>query len=278
MELYNKTSFGISRLITKSYSTSFSVATRMFHKEIREAIYSIYGFVRIADEIVDTFHGFDRKYLIDKFEKDYYEAMDLGISTNPVLESFQLTVKKYNIPDEHISAFLKSMKHDLEKSLYTNRSEIDEYVYGSADVVGLMCLKVFCNKQIGLYNELKTPAMKLGSAFQKVNFLRDLKNDTENLGRIYFPELAGTMLNEEIKKRIISDIEQDFSIAYSGIKRLPGRSKLAVLIAYYYYRRLLNKIKLTPANNILESRIRISNVQKIVLLVKASFAYKLKLI
>lgn len=278
MKKYHKLSFEISRKITHSYSTSFSMATRMFRREIREAIYSIYGFVRIADEIVDSFHEFNKHYLLEKFENDYYDAYRNNISTNPVLHSFQLTVKKYGISDAHIKAFLKSMKTDLQKADFTSKSEIDDYIYGSADVVGLMCLKVFCNGNDSLFKELEIPAMKLGSAFQKVNFLRDLKADMQELGRRYFPELVQHTLNDNIKLLLIQEIESDFKIAYSGIRRLPGRSKLAVLIAYYYYRRLLVKIKNTTATEILNKRIRVSNPRKIALLFKASVVYKLKLI
>ncbi|MFN8255981.1 MAG: phytoene/squalene synthase family protein [Bacteroidales bacterium] len=277
IKLYHKSAFKISRLITKSYSTSFSFATSLFEKEMREAIYSIYGFVRFADEIVDTFHGYDKNYLLDKFEKDYYEAFNHGISLNPILHSFQITVKKYNISDEHIRAFLNSMKFDLEKKEYTTKREADQYIYGSADVVGLMCLKVFCNGNEQLYASLVKPAMKLGSAFQKVNFLRDLKHDTQMLDRRYFPEVSAKSLDDESKDVIIRDIENDFRLAYQGIKQLPGRSKLAVLLAYYYYRILLNKIKCSPASKVMESRIRISNAQKMGLLLKAVFVYNLKM-
>jgi phytoene synthase len=278
MQLYDHTTFKTSQLITRSYSTSFSLATSWFDKNTRDAIYSIYGFVRFADEIVDTFHGFDKEYLLAKFEADYYDAIKQGISLNPILHSFQKTVKKYNIPDEHIQSFLTSMKHDLEKKDYENKSEIDNYIYGSADVVGLMCLKVFCNGNDALYKELEFPAMKLGSAFQKVNFLRDLKNDIENLDRRYFPQIDENTFNNDNKIALINDIEKDFEIAYSGIKRLPGRSKLSVLIAYYYYKNLLRKIKNTQANEILESRIHISNTRKIALLIGSILIYKLRLV
>lgn len=278
MKLYNKTSVSISRLVTKSYSTSFSIATSLFEKEMRDAIYSIYGFVRLADEIVDTFHEYDKKYLLEKFESDYYDAVKRGISLNPVLQAFQLTVKKYSISDEHIQAFLTSMKHDLVKNEYKNKTEADDYIYGSADVVGLMCLKVFCNGDDKLYQELELPARKLGSAFQKVNFLRDLKNDIEILNRLYFPELLHKRFDEKNKLVVIKDIENDFSSAFVGIKKLPKRSKLAVLIAYYYYFRLLKKIRKTEANRIFESRISVSNYSKMLLLLKAMFVYKLRLI
>ncbi len=278
MKLFNEISFKTSRLITNKYSTSFSLATRLFDSETREAIYSVYGFVRVADEIVDTFHGYDKAYLLEKFENDYYDAVSLGISTNPVLQSFQTTVKKYSIPHDYVRAFMQSMKADLDVSKYNTREQMNEYVYGSADVVGLMCLKVFCKEDDELFKLLEIPAMKLGSAFQKVNFLRDLKDDTENLGRNYFPELTYTELTENVKLLLIEDIENDFEIALQGIKMLPGRSKLAVLIAYYYYQNLLRKIKATPARTILNSRIRVSNARKIRTLIKASIYYKLDLV
>ncbi|HEX2935424.1 MAG TPA: phytoene/squalene synthase family protein [Bacteroidales bacterium] len=278
MKLFNDVSFKTSKLITNTYSTSFSLATRLFDSETREAIYNIYGFVRVADEIVDTFHGYDKAYLLEKFENDYYDAINLGISINPVLHSFQTTVKKYNIPYEYVRAFMQSMKADLDIDKYTTRAQMNEYVYGSADVVGLMCLKVFCKGNDDLFQQLKVSAMKLGSAFQKVNFLRDLKDDTENLGRNYFPELSYTALTESVKLLLIQDIENDFAVALRGIKMLPGRSKLAVLIAYYYYMNLLRKIKRTPAPSILKSRIRVSNAQKIGTLIKASISYKLDLV
>lgn len=278
MKQFNDISFKTSRLITNKYSTSFSLATRLFDSETREAIYSIYGFVRVADEIVDTFHGYDKAYLLEKFENDYYDAVNLGISTNPVLQSFQTTVKKYAIPHEYVRAFMQSMKADLDVSKYNTREQMNEYVYGSADVVGLMCLKVFCKEDDELFKLLEIPAMKLGSAFQKVNFLRDLKDDTENLGRNYFPELTYTELTESVKFLLIEDIENDFEIALQGIKMLPGRSKLAVLIAYYYYQNLLRKIKSTPARTILNSRIRVSNARKIKTLIKASIYYKLDMV
>lgn len=278
MQLYYKTTYNISKLITQSYSTSFSIATSLFEKEMRDAIYAIYGFVRFADEIVDTFHDYDKKYLLEKFESDYYDAVNQGISLNPILQSFQQTVKKYNIPDEYIQAFLTSMKYDLVKNDYSDKVEADIYIYGSADVVGLMCLKVFCNGDVNLYNELELSARKLGSAFQKVNFLRDLKNDIEVLDRRYFPEIQQQKFDEKSKLVVIQDIENDFSSAYVGIKKLPKRSKLAVLIAYYYYMSLLKKIKKTEADKIIESRISISNFKKMLLLLKAMFVYKLRLI
>jgi len=278
MILYNQTATAVSTLITKKYSTSFFWATCMFQKEIKNAITSIYGFVRFADEIVDTFHNYDKSYLLDKFEDDYYESIKQGISLNPVIHSFQITVKKYNIPNEYVQAFLISMRADLMKNEYNTKSELDSYIYGSADVVGLMCLKVFCNGDDKNFHELELPAMKLGSAFQKVNFLRDLKTDMELLDRSYFPEIEKGNFNEAIKKQVIRHICEDFDIAYNGIKRLPKDSKLAVLLAFYYYKNLLQKIERIPAAKILESRIRISDAKKVLLLFKAIVVTKLNIV
>ncbi len=276
--LFDNVSFKTSRLITNYYSTSFSLATSLFSKEMRQAIYGIYGFVRLADEIVDAFHAYDKKSLFEKFRNDYYDALKMGISTNPVLNAFQHVVKEYHISKEHVEAFLNSMEADLMRTEYNDENEIKGYIYGSADVVGLMCLKVFCNGNHELYNQLEQPAMKLGSAFQKVNFLRDLRYDTEKLGRQYFPELAHRKLDDETKLHLIENIEEEFSQAFNGIKMLPGRSKLAVLAAYYYYTGLLQKIKYTPANLIINTRIRISNSRKLFLLAKALVHYNLNMI
>jgi len=277
MKLFLKTSYNISQIITKNYSTSFYITISLLDNETKKAIFSIYGFVRFADEIVDTFHQFDKKKLLQQFENDYYNAIQQEISLNPVLNSFQKTVKKYNIDDKHVQAFLSSMKNDLLIKDYSTKNEVDSYIYGSADVVGLMCLKVFCNGNSALYNELEFSAQKLGSAFQKVNFLRDLKNDIENLDRNYFPNVKKSNFDEKNKREIINDIENDFKMALSGIKKLPNKSKLAVLIAYYYYKNLLKKIRKTPAEKIIKSRIRISNFIKIILLLKAIIKYKLNL-
>jgi 15-cis-phytoene synthase len=267
-QLYDEVSFLASRLVTRRYSTSFSIAVQTLAPEMREAIYSVYGFVRLADEIVDTFHKYDKKELLNKFEKDYYEAYQQGISLNPLLNSFQITVRKYQIPDDLIQAFLKSMKFDLSKSDYVNIKEFEEYVYGSADVVGLMCLKIFVNGDENLYNKMKYPAMRLGSAFQKVNFLRDLKNDVENLNRRYFPGIDLLALNKSTKKAIIDDIEKDFQASFQGIKLLPPGAGIGVYIAYSYYKRLLRKIKHTPAEKIISKRIRISDPLKFFLLIR----------
>jgi phytoene/squalene synthetase len=245
---------------------------------MRNAIYSIYGFVRFSDEIVDSFHDHNKKELLTKFENDYYAAIREGISLNPVLNSFQLVVKKYQIEDELIQAFLRSMKADLVKNGNYNHSEINEYIYGSAEVVGLMCLSVFLDGDKRLYSELKPPAMKLGSAFQKVNFLRDLKNDVEHLNRSYFPDFDKNSFNDSVKIIIIADIENDFSESLRGIKRLPKNSKLPVLIAYYYYLDLLHRIKNTRAENLIMTRIRVADYKKFLLLIKAYIAVKLNIV
>ncbi len=278
MKLYHKTAIETAALVTKNYSNSFYMSTLLFDKKTRDAIFGIYGFVRYADEIVDTFHGYDKEYLLLKFENDLNEAIAHEISLNPILDAFQLTINEYNIPYEYIDAFLKSMKMDLSKKVYSSQKETAEYIYGSANVVGLMCLKVFCHKNPDLFEQLLKPAEMLGSAFQKVNFLRDLKADTEGLNRFYFSNFEQQNFNEEIKAELIAEIEKEFDIAFKGLINLPGRSKLAVLTAYYYYRSLLRKIKKTEANSILKTRIRISNTHKLTLMAKAAIEYKLNLL
>lgn len=277
-QLFDDTSFVCSKIVTKKYSTSFSLAVKMLSPTIREGIYSIYAFVRLADEIVDSFHEYDKNELMNRFEADYYKALEMGISLNPILNSFQQTVKKFNITDDLVQAFLTSMKLDLNKTEYHTISEYHNYIYGSADVVGLMCLKVFVNGDSEKYESLKGPAMKLGSAFQKVNFLRDLKDDVEILNRSYFPGVNFKMLDLKSKQSIIEDIESDFAEAYNGIKLLPIEAKFGVYTAYVYYKRLLNKLKATPSKAILNSRIRVSNPVKISLLAKSFVVYKLNLL
>ena len=278
MELFHQTSYKISAIVTKSYSNSFYLSTILLDNSTKEAIHGIYGFVRYADEIVDTFHEYDKMYLIEKFEADMKEAIQHKISLNPILDAFQLAVNEYNIPYEYIDAFMKSMKMDLTKKQYLTKDETDEYIYGSANVVGLMCLKIFCHKNDKLFNELVKPAEMLGSAFQKVNFLRDLKADTEGLDRTYFSNFDKTHFDENAKKELIREIEAEFDIAFEGLRRLPGRSKLAVLTAYNYYRTLLLKIKRTEASAILKKRIRISNTRKMTLMAKAAIEYKFKIV
>jgi phytoene/squalene synthetase len=278
-ELFDDVSNGCSKMVTKKYSTSFSMAVNMLSPKIRADIYNIYGFVRFADEIVDTFHDYDKAQLMRHFEQDYYFAKEQKISLNPILHSFQQTVHKYNIPDEMVQAFLKSMKADLHKTEYNTKEEYDEYIYGSADVVGLMCLKVFVNGDEKLYLELKDAAMRLGSAFQKVNFLRDLKDDFELLNRSYFPNIDLGKLDAASKQLIIDEIEEDFEYAYTnGILKLPVEAKFGVYMAYRYYRRLLKKLKNLPSEKIMDTRIRISNPMKINLLARSYVKYKLNII
>ncbi len=272
---YRVLSFEMSRKVTRHYSTSFYFATQLFPPTIREAIHGIYGFVRLADEIVDSFHTQDQRALLDRFEADYDFALEQGVSSNPVIHAFLLTVNRYHIDDAYIRAFLASMRADLDKKVYTTRLEAEQYIYGSADVVGLMCLRVFCEGDDRLFNELVAPAMRLGSAFQKVNFLRDLRQDVLELGRIYFPGFSMEQFDEPTKQELIHDIEADFAEALKGIRRLPESSRLAVLTAYRYYRRLLDKIRNTPAGQLLTRRIRVPNAEKFWLLSGTVVKHKL---
>ena len=267
--LYNDTSSDISRIVTKNYSTSFYWASLFFSKEIRKEIFNIYGFVRFADEIVDSFHEYDKQELLDRFIADFEHGLTHGISLNPIIHSFVETVNQHNIEKKHIDAFLESMRFDLTKSDYQTDAEIQKYIYGSAEVIGLMCLKVFCKGDQSYYNTLEPGAIKLGAAFQKVNFLRDLENDTLELNRNYFPTIVHATFNEETKKEIVADIENDFAIAKESIKKLPKGAKLAVLIAFEYYLCLLKRIKNEKAEVILTSRVRVPNFWKLFLIVKA---------
>lgn len=278
IDFYIENSYKISKLITKEYSTSFSLATSLLEKDKKLAIYAIYGFVRLADEVVDSFHEYDKEFLLNKLNDDLDYALTNGISTNTLLTAFSDTVKKYGISIEHIQAFMKSMEYDLTKNDYTTVKDFDNYVYGSADVVGLMCLKVFCNGESVLFENLKTPAQKLGSAFQKVNFLRDLKDDINNLGRSYFPEISNNTLDKQTKSLIEESIQKDFDEAWVGLQQLPGRSKLAVALAFYYYKSLFSKIKKTPAEKVIKTRIRISNLKKYLIIIHVAFLYKAKII
>lgn len=278
-QLFDEVSYTCSKVVTQKYSTSFSLATKMLSPKIRTAIYNIYGFVRFADEIVDSFHDYDKEELLQQFEKDYYKAFIHGISLNPILNAFVHTVKQYDIPNHLVQSFLKSMKADLYKTEYTTQKEYETYIYGSADVVGLMCLKVFVNGDEQRYLELKDAAMRLGSAFQKVNFLRDLKDDYEVLQRSYFPNVDLQSLDATSKAAIIKDIESDFEYAYQhGILKLPVEAKFGVYMAYRYYKRLLKKLKDVPSSKIMNTRIRISNPMKINLLARSYVKYKLNLI
>ncbi|MDT0555729.1 phytoene/squalene synthase family protein [Patiriisocius hiemis] len=277
-ELFDIVSQSCSKSVTNAYSTSFSLATKMLAPTIRQDIHNIYGFVRFADEIVDTFHDYNKEELFNKFEASLEDALKDKISLNPILNSFQHTVHKYNIEKELINAFMKSMRLDLSKSIYTTEDEYKQYIYGSADVVGLMCLKVFVKGNSKKYEELKGAAMSLGSAFQKVNFLRDLKEDYESLSRTYFPNTNLDALDEISKKHIIDDIEADFKKGYAGILNLPTEAKFGVFMAYRYYKRLLKKLAKTPAIEIKNTRIRVPNYEKFGLLTRSYVKYQLKLV
>ena len=276
--LYDSVSEDCSKIVTQSYSTSFSLATKMLDPSIRNHIYNIYGFVRFADEIVDTFHDFPKKELLDRFEEDLFYSINNRISLNPILNSFQKTVNTFRIEHKLIHAFLKSMRWDLNKNVYKTEKEYKEYIYGSADVVGLMCLKVFVKGKKSDYENLKPAAMSLGSAFQKVNFLRDLKNDFQNLERVYFPNVDFTQFDEKTKHNIINEIENDFSIALSGIFKLPNEARFGVYTAYKYYTKLLEKLKKTPSMSIQKSRIRVPNYQKVSVFARSYLKYRLNLL
>ena len=268
--MFSKVSLDCSKLITQSYSTSFSLGIRMFAKELRQPVYAIYGFVRFADEIVDTFHDKDKVRLLADFRKETHKAIFEGISLNPVLHSFQYVVNKYSIDHELIDAFLDSMEMDLNKTIYDD-TDLKRYIYGSAEVVGLMCLKVFLNGNSQEYDRLRPFACALGSAFQKINFLRDMKSDFQERGRVYFPGVNFHHFTESDKKTIEEDIQMEFSEAYKGIVQLPGSSRLGVYCAYKYYINLFYKIKGLPAEIITERRIRVSDKRKLYLLTTSAF-------
>ncbi len=276
--IFDTVSSECSRTVTRSYSTSFSSAVKMLAPSIRQDIYNIYGFVRFADEIVDSFHDYNKIELFERFETDLYLALKEKISLNPILNSFQHTVHEYGIEMNLIKAFMYSMRLDLYKSDYKTVEEYQEYIYGSADVVGLMCLKVFVKGNVQEYENLKDSAMRLGSAFQKVNFLRDLKADFEDLSRTYFPNTDLTKLDENSKNEIIAEIEADFKAAFVGITNLPLEAKFGVYTAYVYYKKLLAKLKKTPSTEIKNTRIRVSDYQKFGLFAKCYFTYKLNII
>jgi phytoene/squalene synthetase len=276
-ELYDQVSVECSKLTTKSYSTSFSLGILCLGKELRDPIYSIYGFVRFADEIVDTFHNFDKKKLLEKFRADTYEAIEQKISLNPILNSLQHTVNKYRIDHALIHQFLHSMEMDLDTKTH-NQNSFEEYVLGSAEVVGLMCLKVFCKGDQAMYEKLKPMAMKLGAAFQKINFLRDLNEDYLRMGRTYFPQIDMNTFDDTCKKKIEDEIAADFHEGYLGIKQLPKGAKFGVYIAYLYYQALFKKIKNIPSEYVMKERIRIRNRQKFSILAVSYVKYQLNLI
>jgi 15-cis-phytoene synthase len=264
--LFDTISVECSRNITRSYSTSFSMGIYLLAPHMRNAIYSIYGFVRLADEVVDSFEGYNQRAMLNELKEDTFKALRERISLNPVLNSFQHTVLEYNIDYELIEAFLESMEMDLDKQLYTD-SLYKKYIYGSAEVVGLMCLKVFCNGNDEQYETLQESARKLGAAFQKINFLRDFKADNLDLGRTYFPGVDFTQFSEHDKLSIEADIEQDFDDALEGIKKLPKEARFGVFLAYIYYKALFRKIRKLPSHRIMQERIRVPNPQKFALLV-----------
>jgi phytoene/squalene synthetase len=275
--IFDEVSKQCSKAVTKSYSTSFSLATKMLASTIRQDIYNIYGFVRLADEIVDSFHDYDKETLLNDFEFDLERALRDKISLNPILNAFQETYHKYGIEKHLVNSFMESMRMDLHKNKYLTQEEYKAYIYGSADVVGLMCLCVFVKGNKEKYEDLKDAAMSLGSAFQKVNFLRDLKADHENLSRTYFPNTDLNCLDEVSKQLIIDDIEHDFSKSLKGIRELPIEAKFGVFMAYRYYHQLLKKLKKTPALEIKSARIRVPNYKKIELLTRSYVKYQLNL-
>ena len=277
-ELFDQISEECSKNVTKSYSTSFSLATKMLSSSIRQDIYNIYGFVRFADEIVDTFHNYNKEELFKRFVNDLNHSLKEKISLNPILNSFQKTVHKYGIEKELIDSFLKSMKQDLKKKNYKTSKEYKDYIYGSADVVGLMCLKVFVSGNESEYKKLKPYAMSFGSAFQKVNFLRDLNDDYQKLDRIYFPGIDYSSFDENTKNQIMIDIEKDFSEALKGIYMLPNNSKFGVYAAYKYYKRLLIKLKKSSYLKIKKQRIRVPNYQKVDVLARSYVRYRLNIL
>ena len=266
---FDKLSLKTSELTTKTYSTSFSLGIKMLSKKFHEPIYSIYGFVRFADEIVDGFHDYDKKKLLIQFEKNCFDSIKDGISMNPILNSFQWVVNKYNIDHKLIKQFIYSMNMDLDSEKNYDQKEYEKYILGSAEVVGLMCLKVFVDGDDKIYKKLSYSAQKLGSAFQKINFLRDIKDDYNELGRTYFPNINLSNFNSKEKKEIEYDIQKDFDDGYLGIKLLPSDARLGVYLAYIYYLKLFEKIKKLKPEIILKKRVRISNTKKFILMISS---------
>lgn len=278
MHLFHRAAQACSELVTRQYSTSFSSAIRLLHADLRQPIYGIYGFVRFADEIVDTFHDFDKAALLQRFSNETWLAIEEGISLNPILHSFQNVVRQYNIPHELIKAFLYSMELDLHKTDYATVREMDEYIYGSAEVVGLMCLCVFCEGNAEKYAALKDSARRLGAAFQKVNFLRDIQADFKSLNRTYFPEFDYYNFNDGVKQRIEQDIAADFEAALPGIRQLPWKARFGVYMAYRYYSALFNKIRHMQPQRVLERRVRVADHQKLLIVAAAKMRYRLNMI
>lgn len=275
--LFDQVSIRCSRLTTRTYSTSFSLGILCLERPLRDPIYAIYGFVRLADEIVDSFHHYDRTRLLERFRRDTYRAIEERISLNPILNAYQETVHRYRIPLDLTDLFLGSMEMDLDRQTY-DEGALRTYISGSAEAVGSMCLRVFCGADDRLYALLNAPAMRLGAAFQKVNFLRDLKTDLTGLGRAYFPGLEERRLSEERKAEIEESIARDFADAYAGIKRLPRAARLGVYVCYMYYLALFRKIRNTPAEKVLRTRIRIPNRHKATLLAFSFVKHQLNMI
>lgn len=276
-KIFDEVSFRCSKSATKAYSTSFSSGIRLLHKRFRDPIYGVYGFVRFADEIVDTFHEHNKPELLKKFRQDTVEAIEQRISLNPILNAFQKTYHQFNFDFELVDQFLISMEMDLDKTTY-DRYGFEKYILGSAEVVGLMCLKVFTEGKRDMYEELKPHAMSLGAAFQKINFLRDLRADYKELGRAYFPGLDFENFSQQDKERIEEEIDKDFVHAYEGILRLPKDARLGVFIAYMYYRRLFARIRSLPSDRIMEERIRIPNQHKLALVMSCYVRNNLNLL
>ncbi|AQW94843.1 TPA: phytoene/squalene synthase family protein [Elizabethkingia anophelis] len=272
-KLFDELSYEVSKCTTRKYSTSFSLGILALKPSIRSAIYAIYGYVRLADEIVDSFHDYNKEKLLSRLKKETYNAIEEGISLNPILQAFQQTVHDYRIDRELIDTFLHSMEMDLQKIDFDSKL-YNEYIYGSAEVVGLMCLQVFTEGNKEKFEELKPYAMKLGSAFQKINFLRDLKDDYQVLGRTYFPGINMSVFDNSVKFKIEDEIETEFKQALIGIKKLPGSSMFGVYLAYRYYLSLFYKIKKTSSQRIMQNRIRIANSQKLLLACESYIRYK----
>lgn len=277
LQVFHNVSEMCSRTTTEEYSTSFSSAIKLLHQDLRQPIFNIYGFVRFADEIVDTFHEYDKTLLLEQFKTETFEAINRKISLNPILHSFQRTVNEYNIDRTLIDSFFTSMKMDLDKKKYSC-NDFREYIYGSAEVVGLMCLFVFCEGKKDLYEKLRAPACSLGAAFQKVNFLRDLKADYDGMSRIYFPGCDFNNFTPEEKMRIESDIQHDFNEARLGIMQLPLKARFGVYVAYKYYLTLFKKIKKLQPTRILEARVRIPKYHKLMIVMRAGVKNQLNLI
>lgn len=275
--MFDDASYRCGRIITNTYSSSFSLAIRFLHHDFHRPIHAIYGFVRLADEIVDSFHQFPKRELLARLKEETYQALEAGISLNPLLNAFQATVNRYDIDTALVDTFLRSMEMDLERTVYDQRG-YEDYILGSAEVVGLMCLRVFCEGDDTMYERLTPAAKRLGAAFQKINFLRDMHTDYQGLGRSYFPDLNVSEFNEESKARIEADIRADFNAGYEGILQLPKKARFGVYLAYVYYTALFKKISGLQATAILQERIRISDPQKATLLVGSYVRHSFNLI